>query len=228
VTDSHQQSYYELALTNRQVMVAFVVLLACIFIAFFSGIWIGRQDNSQQVLEASQQTVEAAADALDLGTLQFFSDSADESKAKPAKAEPLKAEKSGTTLLEDVRGEEAKEEAASASPPAPQPSEEPRIEPVTTPPAATEAIATKPPAAPVPTAGQLVIQVFSAADQTQAQGLKDRLTTAGLAAFISPVEVGGRMMHRVRIGPFDDKAEASAVADRVRRDFKLDTWITHN
>ena len=35
VTDSHEPSYYEIALTNRQVLVAFVVLLVCLLGAFF-------------------------------------------------------------------------------------------------------------------------------------------------------------------------------------------------
>ncbi|HEY8021186.1 MAG TPA: hypothetical protein VIH93_08800, partial [Thermoanaerobaculia bacterium] len=38
----HEPSYYEIALTNRQVVVAFVVLLVCLLSAFFSGVWIGR------------------------------------------------------------------------------------------------------------------------------------------------------------------------------------------
>jgi cell division protein FtsN len=33
-------------------------------------------------------------------------------------------------------------------------------------------------------------------------------------------------MYRVRLGPYADRAEAQRVADRVRHDFKLDTWIT--
>jgi cell division septation protein DedD len=226
LTDSHQQSYYELALTNRQVMVAFVVLLTCIFVAFFSGIWIGRQEDSQQVLEASQQTVEAAADALDLGTLQFFSDSGGESKR-----EPLKAQKAGTTLAEDVGVQKARQDAAT-EPPAAAPPRQRQPEPAATVPAeppapATRVAETVAPSSQAPPAGDLLfIQVFSSADAKQAQNLREKLLKADFAASISPVEVGGRTMHRVRIGPFGDRAEATSVADKVRREFKLDTWIT--
>ncbi len=38
VGGAHEPSYYEIALTNRQVMVAFVVLLACVVAAFLSGV----------------------------------------------------------------------------------------------------------------------------------------------------------------------------------------------
>ena len=34
----HEPSYYEIALTNRQVVVAFVILLACLLAAFFSSL----------------------------------------------------------------------------------------------------------------------------------------------------------------------------------------------
>ena len=53
-----------------------------------------------------------------------------------------------------------------------------------------------------------------------------RLKRGGHPAYLSPVEVSGKTMYRVRIGPFGDRAEAQKVADQVRHDFKLDTWIT--
>jgi len=47
VAESHEPSYYEIALTNRQVIVAFVLLLTCILGAFFSGVWIGREATAR-------------------------------------------------------------------------------------------------------------------------------------------------------------------------------------
>lgn len=38
---SREPSYYEIALTQRQVVIAFVILLACLVVAFFSGVWVG-------------------------------------------------------------------------------------------------------------------------------------------------------------------------------------------
>ena len=73
-----------------------------------------------------------------------------------------------------------------------------------------------------------MIQVFSSPDGAKARKLLDRLTTGGYEAFISPVEVSGRMMHRVRVGPFADKGEAQTVAIRVERAYQVDTWVTAN
>ncbi len=53
-----------------------------------------------------------------------------------------------------------------------------------------------------------------------------RLAQGGHPAFLSPVEVKGRTMYRVRIGPYAERELAEQVADTVRRTFKLDTWIT--
>ena len=71
-----------------------------------------------------------------------------------------------------------------------------------------------------------MIQVFSSNDQAQAAGLVERLRAAGYRAFLSPVEVDGRTMYRVRVGPFSNRQEAETEAEKVKREFKLDTWIT--
>jgi cell division septation protein DedD len=76
-------------------------------------------------------------------------------------------------------------------------------------------------------ASELVIQVFSTADKEQADKVRDGLVEAGFTAFLSPIaKAGGQTMYRVRIGPFASRAAAEAVAEKVRKEQKLDTWIT--
>jgi cell division septation protein DedD len=76
-------------------------------------------------------------------------------------------------------------------------------------------------------ASELVIQVFSTADKEQADKVRDRLVEAGFTAFLSPIaKAGGQTMYRVRIGPFASRAAADGVAEKVRKEQKLDTWIT--
>ena len=74
--------------------------------------------------------------------------------------------------------------------------------------------------------GGYVIQVFSSADESQARRLLEQLSDGGYPAFLSPVEVGSQTMMRVRIGPYPQLASAETVAERIRREFKLDTWVT--
>ena len=52
------------------------------------------------------------------------------------------------------------------------------------------------------------------------------LASGGFKAFLSPVEKGGRTMYRVRIGPFSSRDDAEKVAEKVRKGYKLDTWVT--
>lgn len=80
---------------------------------------------------------------------------------------------------------------------------------------------------PPPTSELSVIQVFSTGDEPQARAVLDRLKGGGFRAFLSPVQVDGRTMYRVRVGPFRERAAAEREAERLKQLYKLDTWITN-
>lgn len=261
MADSHEPSYYEIALTNRQVIVAFVILLVCLLSAFFSGVWIGREGTSQAQERLASNLQQPKAPASDEGRqlqeLEFFdSDSREEETAGPDQdaTEPPSAEQpagNDTTLLEDFAGEEPEIETQ----PAPEESaEEPETPPAAAPAKAPErqeetreerrerlarereerraAAEPKPAATParapepkVPK-GAAVIQVFSSADQEQAERIRERLVKGGYKAYLSPVETGGKTMYRVRIGPYGSRSDADTAAENVRKNYKLDTWVT--
>jgi cell division septation protein DedD len=73
--------------------------------------------------------------------------------------------------------------------------------------------------APVPStrsasAGWLVqVGAFGSADA--ARSLVKDLEAAGLVAHVSPVARGDRTLHRVRVGPVADRAEAQQLATRL-------------
>ena len=52
MNDSSEATHYQIELTSRQVLAALVVLLVCLFAAFFSGVWIGR--NAEASSAASE------------------------------------------------------------------------------------------------------------------------------------------------------------------------------
>jgi cell division septation protein DedD len=248
----HEPSYYEIALTNRQVVVAFVILLACLLAAFFSGVWIGRggiEPHRDQMVRATPPPA-APTEGRTLEELKFFADrqtrKGDRHDEKVAEAAPAPTPSTapptdekpapaaavpsvtppGSTLQQDLG------RRARRTPPAPAPAaeeataEEPaRPEPVkprpsnrTAPPSDT--------ASAKPGAGPVVIQVFATADQAEANRVRDRLGKGGQSAFLSPITVDGRTMYRVRIGPFTTRPKAQQVAEKVRKNFKLDTWLT--
>jgi cell division septation protein DedD len=252
VSDSHEPSYYEIALTNRQVIVAFVILLVCLIAAFFSGVWVGRESGfraAEQMAGNTPPAEEEEKEGRNLEELEFFESgqktTAPEPAATPAPApEPTPGDDS--TLAEDVgaaepaadqaapdeengeeggrksRREKRREREAAAEERRRQ-AEEARKTPA---PAPTPKPAAPVPAEPARKAGQVVIQVFSSPEKDQAERIRTQLVKGGQRAFLSPVEVSGRTMYRVRIGPFDSRGDAQKVAEQVRKGYKLDTWVT--
>lgn len=257
MTNSHEPSYYEIALTNRQVVVAFVVLLICLVSAFFSGLWIGRESaaRAQQTLASNTLPADVEPTPVPEGEaleeFEFFESEQAKGQAVEAPADPTPAVASPErpdegTLLDDLGGEG--DEVAAPDPALPEGrrssgrGDRQRIREIQADPAPVEETDEPAPApAPKPTpaprrnraaaeprlaAGQVVIQVFSSPELDQAERVRERLTGGGHKAFLSPVEVAGRTMYRVRIGPFDSRDRAQTVAEQVRRGYKLDTWVT--
>ncbi|MFL6291200.1 MAG: SPOR domain-containing protein [Thermoanaerobaculia bacterium] len=251
MTNSHEPSYYEIALTNRQVVVAFVILLLCLVSAFFSGLWIGRESAAraaQDQIVRNTPPSPTPQEGQELDELAFFEDGQKPAAADTtpdATATPAPAQ--DTTLLEDFGGE-PDEETAVGDPELPEgrrrhgrrgrnaagEGDDEEIAQATPAATATPARPAAPPAAtpaspgnePRMAAGQMVIQVFSSPELDQAEKVRDRLIGGGHKAFLSPVQVAGRTMYRVRIGPFDSRAAAQKVAEQVRKGYKLDTWVT--
>ncbi|HEX9668215.1 MAG TPA: SPOR domain-containing protein [Thermoanaerobaculia bacterium] len=224
----HEPSYYEIALTNRQVVVAFAILLVCLLAAFLSGVWVGRGGAGEQETQVAARSAPQPGAALE--EFEFFEEG--EERSAPGAAAPqgqtgAPQPQAPTTLREDLEETPAEDEPGAREPAEEGAAEgEGEEEPVAAPP---EPRPQPPPAAAEPArapAGTAVIQVFSSAEQSQASGVRDRLTAAGYKAYLSPVEVGGRTMYRVRIGPFTSRAKAQEVAERVRKSHRLDTWVT--
>jgi cell division protein FtsN len=283
VAESHEPSYYEIALTNRQVIVAFVLLLTCILGAFFSGVWIGREATAraaQDQIVRNAPPPQGPQDGKSLDELEFFDaknknkkgadhkTAGDKSAGKPAETAEMQtaaaaAPAPAPTLADDLaRRTPAAGKKTRTSPP-PAPVEEVAEEPAPAPPPVPRAKPVPQPAAPAPAAtvparkgknrdktaaattaparagrsatdaanaagakGAYVIQVFSSADKTQADRIRAKLAGSGQKAYLSPIERGGRTMYRVRIGPFRSRGDAQTVADKVRKGYKMDTWVT--
>jgi len=228
VSQQNEPSYYEIALTNRQVLMVFVVLLVCVVVAFISGVWVGRGSDSElpsmEVAEIVPSDAEEGVEAPEVGELNFFAEKSESDQGRGALARTAESPSSETTLLQDVRGDEVPAKSAGDSPPVPPVADDKaRTEPVPEP---VEVASTPAASAAANGQGEHVIQVFSSTDQEQAKQLIQTLSSGGYPAFLSPVEVRGQTMYRVRIGPYVDPKEAESVAERVRKSYRLDTWVT--
>ena len=260
MSEPREPSYYEIALTNRQVVVGFVILLVCLLSAFFSGVWIGRESTAraQERLAAANTPPIEKKEGQSLEDLEFFDSRKDkghqarhEREETPAPAPAPAA--NGTTLAQDLAGKSPETHPEPSPEPSPVPVQVVNApEPSPVPAAPTPAperkgkgrnrdrLAEATPAASgsnrqaksaeiaetaVPK-GASVIQVFSSQDRSQAESIRKRLVKGGQKAYLSPVDVAGHTMYRVRIGPFSSRPDAQKVAEKVRKTYKLDTWVT--
>jgi cell division septation protein DedD len=91
----HEPSYYEVALTNRQVVTGFVVLLLSLVLVFFAGVWVGRTAPMVATGEAVTEEPEPAAEVArqmeeqqaKLERFEFFTEPSDEQPAGDEGAE---------------------------------------------------------------------------------------------------------------------------------------------
>ncbi|MDH3255900.1 MAG: SPOR domain-containing protein [Acidobacteriota bacterium] len=237
MSGSREQSYYEIALTNGQVRTIFAVLLIFMVAAFLAGVWVGR-DNAPIVSTVEPEAITAGVDpgSKPLEELDFFSrremepqeDTAVEPpvREKAAPSAPV-ADEPQPVIIEEVPTQERPTQEVAARSLVRELSGAGDAEPArndSSP--AAEKSAAQSGTRTAAGAGALVVQVFSSTDEAQARQVLEKLQTGGYPALLSPVDVDGRPMFRVRVGPYMDRDEAQAVADRVRRAYKLDTWIT--
>ncbi len=218
MTDTTEPSYYEIALTNRQVLVSFVVLLSCVLAAFASGVWLGRK-GTDDVPPGEGQIAAAGTEDGELEQLEefkFFS----EQEGETAAGEPKE-----TTLAQDVGRTPPPAAPPPSAPPAPRRQVKPEPPPPSPPPPRRPAATPSPPSPPPPQEG-FIIQVLSTRDEARAKRVLNQLLQGGYPAFLSPVSVGTQVNYRVRIGPYADRPPAEKAAQAVNNKYKLDTWIT--
>jgi DedD protein len=98
--------------------------------------------------------------------------------------------------------------AVTGKPAAPAPKAAAQPAPKPTPPTAG-------PAAVPSAGGGWAIQIGSFGSRENADRLKRELDGEGYPVFLMPVRSGGRTLHRVRVGPYSDRATADEVARRL-------------
>lgn len=105
---------------------------------------------------------------------------------------------------------------AVAEAPAPAPAASGPKPAAATPPAAPVASPPAPAAAPTPANGRWVVQVGAYNDMERLRAARAKLQLLGYASYTQDVDSPTGKRTRVRVGPFKSRAEADAVAARVK------------
>ncbi|HEX5108906.1 MAG TPA: SPOR domain-containing protein [Vicinamibacterales bacterium] len=202
---------------------AFLVIsgIGVAVVVFLCGVLVGRGVRAPRAAETADLAAAALGDSLGAeSSLDTGSSSADGTSHVPGR-EPDRSDRfGGTPAAETIPTPPPEpvipEPAASPAPRAPAP--------------APASVAAKPPPPATPprdaAARKWVVQVASGANRASAESFAGRLKSKGYDAFVSSPEGGGQ--YRVRVGPFDKKSDADAVAGRLKKEGKYkDLWVTH-
>lgn len=134
----------------------------------------------------------------------------DRADREPASPPPAQEPERPPQARPDTAAEAPATEPA-AVPPKPRPAVPAQAEPRRAPAASRESAPAppEPPAVEIP-GGPWRVQVASFSERERAERVIDSFRAQGLRCFRESVTVGGRVMHRVLLGPFASEAEAQA------------------
>ena len=131
----------------------------------------------------------------------------------------------------EAEAETASTVAIAAPESAPEQEEPPAAQqPPATAPAEPEPVRTavvEPPSGTVSGQPAWAVQLGAFSTREKAEGLVAELRRRGYPAFFLEYRADGKLLHRVRVGPEQDRARAVAIADRLRKDGYLPVVAPH-
>jgi cell division septation protein DedD len=71
-----------------------------------------------------------------------------------------------------------------------------------------------------------VVQVSALKGRAEAETIRRRLAGKGYPAFVEAVGAGAAAVYRVRVGHYENRQAAAAIATRLEREERYKTWIT--
>jgi cell division septation protein DedD len=235
--------YYEIQLTNKQLVFYFMAGATGLILSFLAGVMVGRG------VDAQAGEVQAARGGQEERTIA-------EETPRPAAPAPSPAELSYAQRLESERPDDALAKAPSPTPvpvpsvaakgASPKPSVSPSTTPAeaapvrreppspTTPAPATARLVTKEPkpgkelkTLKVAAPGAFTIQVGAFKDRATADTVVSRLKGKGFAALVVPPD-GSDGLFLVRVGSFAARADAERTEAKLRDQEKFKPYIVKN
>jgi DedD protein len=236
----------EIHLSGKQLVFLFMAVTVVSVVIFLCGVLVGRgvqTRSADNVVDAPALGEPAATDAAPAADAP-----SDAATSRPTPRDGMsfqeRLEKNETPAEKLVPQKETPPKVAE-TPRATVPAAEPAPPPATAPPeaappasAAAEPARTPPPPAvkvpDPPTPGirteprgtGYAIQVAALNGRDEAESMVTRLTGKGYSAYVVAPQAGQPAMYRVRVGKFQERAEAEKVAGRLEREEQFKPWIT--
>ena len=225
--------YYEIQLTNKQLVFYFMAGAALLILSFLAGVMVGRGVDASGgdvraarnvveeriVPEESPSTKPAPPAAEDLTYAQRLEgDKVDDSLKPAASGAPVAPAPKGTLAAAPKSAvETSKATAAPARTASPKPAPSP----------SPKAAAKPSPPAPAAGVASFTIQVGAFKDKTTAESVVARLKDKGFAAYVVSPE-GADGLYNVRVGSYPARADAERVQTRLRDEEKFKPFIVRN
>jgi cell division septation protein DedD len=201
----------EPAPSAKQLVFLAIMATVVAVIVFLCGVLVGRGVPLSRAQEAT------AADVFTGGSAPIAGGASDAPVAEDG--DPSSA-LSDLSYFERLNGTEPVEEAAGLRQSDPAESGQANLEPAA-PSALPSAVAAPTPAVPV-----FVLQVTALRERAQAEQVAEDLVESGYPAFVvAPTDNAPVPVFRVRVGPYEDRAEAEATGQRLEAEERLRPWV---
>jgi len=223
-SETPDDGFHEIQLNGKQLVFLFMAATVVSVVIFLCGVLVGRGVRTERAAAAAD-TATAAIEPAPQTTVPA---------ATPAGSDPTAAAAPPPTVddlsyfnrLEKQTQPAEDLKAGPKEPPAPTPVVKTPVKgtpaPAPPPPAPAPAAAT---AAPLAGDGY-VIQVAAMLDHGDADAMARRLSSKGYSAFVLPLAETTPTRYRVRVGKFQTKREAEAVAAKLQKEEQFKPWIT--
>jgi len=207
--------YYEIQLTNKQLVFYFLAGATGLILSFLAGVMVGKGVDPAPPVEArvsGERITPESPVALAEEDLSFPA-SLEEDTAPPADTQPA-----APPPTPEPTAAVPTATPASTPPPTPVPTPAPRAPPTTI------AAAPAPVATPAPAGAFFTIQVGAYRDEASAIELKNGLNAKGFAAYVVTPD-GAEGLHVVRVGRYARREDAERARDQLRDKEKFTPFI---
>jgi septal ring-binding cell division protein DamX len=252
--DYEEKSYYEIQLDNKQLILVFLAAVTVCVLIFVLGVMIGKGQKEAEFAAASRDEKKLAAAESDSNLPQQpLVDIAEEARTEEqsSQKEPVREKRKPET---ETTNEEVKKPAAvtavkekeeessqqqkyayedldkteTTKPVAEKPQTENTAvaeKPKQTEPVSTAAAATEDEEPKAEGNSRYTVQVMATSSKPKAEEQLSRLKSKGYTPFMDESRTGDISVFKVRVGRFADTQDAKEMAQKIKTDLKVETWV---